>query len=211
MRGVNQCLSFRVYIREIIRKQKGIFKLTQIIKDRKIKFALIGCGRISARHFEAVYGDETAGIAANADAEFVDICDTDQNALKEACEKYNIRGHSDYREMLSKTDADVVATQGAIIELLVPPDKKGGKGSPKMQQMMQQMMAQATQARKAGGNNGKFDSGFVGDVAQGTAVKDTTGNRRVEKAGGVGNAGEWPEEFRDQLQAFFQQVEGGAK
>lgn len=110
-----------------------------------------------------------------------------------------------------KTGAEVVATQGAIIELLVPPDKKGGKGSPKMQQMMKQMMAQATQARKAGGNNGKFDSGFVGDVAQGTAVKDTTGNRRVDKAGGVGNAGEWPEEFRDQLQAFFQQVEGGAK
>ena len=110
-----------------------------------------------------------------------------------------------------KTDADVVATQGAIIELLVPPDKKGGKGSPKMQQMMQQMMAQATQARKAGGNNGKFDSGFIGDVAQGTAVKDTTGNRRVEKKGGVGHAGEWPEEFRDQLQAFFQQIEGGAK
>lgn len=83
--------------------------MTQIIKDRKIKFALIGCGRISARHFEAVYGDESAGIAANADAEFVDICDIDQSALEAACKKFNIRGHLDYREMLSKTDADVVA------------------------------------------------------------------------------------------------------
>ena len=30
-----------------------------------------------------------------------------------------------------KTDADVVATEGAIIELLVPPDKKGGNANSK--------------------------------------------------------------------------------
>lgn len=83
--------------------------MSQIIKDRKIKFALIGCGRISARHFEAVYGDAAAGIPANADAEFVDICDIDQGALETACNKFNILGYRDYREMLSKTDADVVA------------------------------------------------------------------------------------------------------
>ncbi|EKD55859.1 MAG: hypothetical protein ACD_59C00017G0003, partial [uncultured bacterium] len=47
--------------------------MTQIIRDRKIKFALIGCGRISARHFEAVYGDEAGNIPPNADAEFVDV------------------------------------------------------------------------------------------------------------------------------------------
>ncbi len=110
-----------------------------------------------------------------------------------------------------KTDADVTGTQGTIIELLVPPDKKDGKGSPKMQQMMQQMMAQATQSKKAGGNNGKYDSSFIGDTAKGAVAKDTTGTRRVEKAGGATNAGEWPEEFRDQLQAYFQQLEAGAK
>ncbi len=106
-----------------------------------------------------------------------------------------------------KTDAEVLATQGAIIELLVPPDKKGGKGNPKMQQMMQQMMAQATQSKSGGGNSGRFDNSFIGDVAQGAAVTDTTGARRVEKAGGAASAGEWPEEFRDQLQAYFQQLE----
>jgi hypothetical protein len=106
-----------------------------------------------------------------------------------------------------KTDADVLSTQGAIIELLVPPDKKGGKGSPKMQQMMQQMMAQATQSKKAGGNSGKYDNSYIGDTARGAVAKDTTGTRRVEKAGGAAHAGEWPEEFRDQLQAYFQQLE----
>jgi hypothetical protein len=109
-----------------------------------------------------------------------------------------------------QTDTEVVSVESAIIELLVPPDKKGGKSSPQ-QKMMQQMMAQVTQARKSGGNNGKSSSSFVGDAASGAAAKDTNGARRVEKTGGAGNAGEWPEEFRDQLQAFFQQLEGGSK
>jgi hypothetical protein len=109
-----------------------------------------------------------------------------------------------------KTDADVVSTQGAIIELLVPPDKKGGKGASKAQQMMQKMMAQATQARKAGGNNSKSSSSFAGEEASGAVAKDTTGARRVEKTGGA-SATEWPEEFRDQLQAYFQQLDGGGK
>jgi hypothetical protein len=110
-----------------------------------------------------------------------------------------------------QTDTEVVSTQGAIIEVLVPPDKKGGKS--KAQQMMRQMMAQATQARKAGGNNSKSSSSFAGDTTSGVVAKDTNGTRRVEKTGGAANAGEWPEEFRDQLQAYFQQLEnnGGAK
>jgi len=108
-----------------------------------------------------------------------------------------------------KTDSEVVSTQGTIIELLVPPDKKGGKNS-KAQQMMQKMMAQATQARKAGGNNSKSSSSFGGDDTSGAVAKDTTGARRVEKTGGA-NSGEWPEEFRDQLQAYFQQIDSGGK
>ena len=110
-----------------------------------------------------------------------------------------------------KTDADVVATEGAIIELLVPPDKKGGNANSKAQQMMRQMMATATKARSAGGNNAKSPSSFAGDTANGAVAKDTTGARHVEKAGGASNAGEWPEEFRDQLQSYFQQLESGAK
>jgi hypothetical protein len=73
------------------------------------------------------------------------------------------------------------------------------------------MMAQATKGKKAGGNNNEFDNSFIGDTANGAVAKDTTGTRRVEKAGGATNAGEWPEEFRDQLQAYFQQLEAGKK
>jgi histone H3/H4 len=149
-------------------------------------------------------GDPLAGIGAPRESKFAKF----QPVIEKVLE---LTGEVAVDLRRPKTDADVVATQGAIIELLVPPDKKGGKGSPKMQQMMRQMMAQATQSKKAGGNNSKYDSGFVGDVAQGSALKDTVGVRRVEKAGGAAAAGEWPEEFRDQLQAYFQQLESGAK
>ena len=83
--------------------------MSRIIKDRKIRFALIGCGRISARHFEAVFGDEKSGIAPNADAEFVDVCDIDEKALDNTCRKYKLNGYCDYREMIAKTTADVIA------------------------------------------------------------------------------------------------------
>jgi hypothetical protein len=108
-----------------------------------------------------------------------------------------------------QTDNEVVSTQSAIIELLVPPDKKGGKGS-KAQQMMQKMMAQMTKSQKAGGNNSKSSSSFAGNESVGAVTKDATDSRRVEKTGGA-NSSEWPEEFRDQLQAYFQQLESGSK
>jgi hypothetical protein len=105
-----------------------------------------------------------------------------------------------------QTDGEVVGLQSSIIELLVPPEKKGGKPSAQ-QKMMQQMMQQVTQAKKAGGNNGKSSSSFSGDAANGAVVKTGNDARRVDKTGGASNAGEWPEEFRDQLQAYFQQLE----
>lgn len=108
-----------------------------------------------------------------------------------------------------KTDAEVVTIEAATIELLVPPDKKGGKSQSPMQQMMQKMMAQVTQAKKGGGNNAKSSSAFAGAGTSGAAVQGKSTGRAVEKAGGASNAGEWPEEFRDQLQAYFQQLESG--
>lgn len=110
-----------------------------------------------------------------------------------------------------RTDAEVQATQGTIIELLVPPDKKGGKGNSKMQAMMRQMMATATKARSATGNNAKGDSPFAGANAEGATGKDRPTARTVEKAGGANSAGEWPEEFRDQLQAYVQEMEAAER
>ena len=45
--------------------------------SRKIRFALVGCGRISANHFDA--------LEKHADqAELVDVCDIDPEALQKA-------------------------------------------------------------------------------------------------------------------------------
>ena len=111
------------------------------------------------------------------------------------------------------TGADTTSTQGIIIEMLVPPDKKGGSDSQsqspmaQMQQQMQKMMQQMTKSRTAGGNNSKAPSTMEGTAADGSTVKDKSNTRTVEKSGGAANAGEWPEEFREALQAYFQAIE----
>ena len=111
-----------------------------------------------------------------------------------------------------KTDQETSAIEGIIIEMLVPPDKKGGKESQspqmaKMKQTMQKMMQQLTKSRSAGRNNAKMASSMEGQAAEGVTVKDKANARTVEKSGGAANAGEWPEEFREALQAYFQALE----
>jgi len=71
------------------------------ITDRKIRFALVGCGRIAQNHFGSLekYADR---------AELVDVCDTVPAALEAAVGKTGARGHSDFAELLAKSDADVV-------------------------------------------------------------------------------------------------------
>ena len=73
----------------------------KIPSDRKIRFALAGCGRISANHFLAL--EQHA-----AEAELVDVCDTDPESLKRAVERTGAQGHASLTEMLEKTQADVV-------------------------------------------------------------------------------------------------------
>src|SRR5919198_6614754 len=51
-----------------------MFITKPFVRDRKIRFALVGCGRISANHFEA--------LERHADrAELVGVCDIDPQAL----------------------------------------------------------------------------------------------------------------------------------
>ena len=111
------------------------------------------------------------------------------------------------------TSEDVVGTEGMIIELLVPPDKKGGQSASmsKMQPMMQKMMAQAKRAAKPGGSASPNPSGLAGNAAEGAAGRGKQDARNLQKAGGGMDAGDWPEEFRDQLQAYLQQLEAGGK
>lgn len=72
-----------------------------VVTDRKIRFALVGCGRIAQNHF--------AALQKHADrAELVDVCDVDATALAAAVAKTGAKGHLSLAGMLSTTMADVV-------------------------------------------------------------------------------------------------------
>jgi UDP-N-acetyl-2-amino-2-deoxyglucuronate dehydrogenase len=70
--------------------------------ERKIRIAIIGCGRIARKHFESVR--QHAG-----QIELAGVCDTDPEVLAAAVEETGAPGFSDLREVLNETDADLVA------------------------------------------------------------------------------------------------------
>jgi len=73
----------------------------KVPENRKIRFALVGCGRISANHFGA--------LEKHADqAELVDVCDIDPEALQKAVDRTGARGHASLTDMLKETTADIV-------------------------------------------------------------------------------------------------------
>tara|TARA_Y100001970_G_scaffold242094_1_gene306207 strand:- start:3963 stop:5027 length:1065 start_codon:yes stop_codon:yes gene_type:complete len=71
------------------------------ITGRKIRFAVVGCGRISARHFEAID-------ANSDDAELVAVCDVDKNKLETICEQLKVKGFDNLNDMLGQTQCDCV-------------------------------------------------------------------------------------------------------
>lgn len=73
----------------------------QNITDRKIRVAVVGCGRIAANHFDAIKKH-------SADLDLVDVCDIDGNALQRAVERTGAKGHRRLSDMLATTNADVV-------------------------------------------------------------------------------------------------------
>ena len=81
------------------------------ITDRKLRFALAGCGRIAANHVES--------IGRHADrAELVAVCDPDPAALAAATTKTGARGFARYEQMLAEADADcVVLAKGRLVNL----------------------------------------------------------------------------------------------
>ncbi len=71
------------------------------ILGRKVRFALVGCGRIAANHFGA--------LEKHADrAELVAVCDIDPAALEAAAKRTGARPYSSLDEMLDDTNADIV-------------------------------------------------------------------------------------------------------
>ncbi len=71
------------------------------ITGRKIRMALVGCGRISVNHIGAMekHADQM---------ELVDVCDIDPSALQAAVSRTGAKGHSKLSDMLKSTTADIV-------------------------------------------------------------------------------------------------------
>lgn len=73
----------------------------ETIVGRKIRMALVGCGRIAENHFGAIEKH------AN-NLELVDVCDSDAAALQKAVGRTGARGYTRLDDMLKATTADVV-------------------------------------------------------------------------------------------------------
>lgn len=71
------------------------------ITDRKVRFALVGCGRISKNHIDSI-----AQHAAHA--ELVDVCDINPEALAAAVKSTGANGHASIGQLLEKTNADCI-------------------------------------------------------------------------------------------------------
>ncbi|MFL5495535.1 MAG: Gfo/Idh/MocA family protein [Gemmatimonadales bacterium] len=78
-----------------------MFITKPFVTDRKIRFALVGCGRISANHFDALERHAER-------AELVGVCDIDPTALCRAEERTGAPGFRSLDALLAGTDADVV-------------------------------------------------------------------------------------------------------
>jgi UDP-N-acetyl-2-amino-2-deoxyglucuronate dehydrogenase len=75
------------------------------LRGRPIRFALVGCGRISASHIEAMHQINTQHAGQ---AEWVAVCDVRPEALAAAVRKTGATGYATLDELLTKSDADVV-------------------------------------------------------------------------------------------------------
>ncbi|WP_425806318.1 Gfo/Idh/MocA family protein [Desulfitobacterium sp. Sab5] len=68
--------------------------------DKKVRFAIIGCGRIAPKHAES--------IVALPEAELVAVCDIIPEKAQAFADKYGAKPYTSYEEMLAKEDIEVV-------------------------------------------------------------------------------------------------------
>jgi UDP-N-acetyl-2-amino-2-deoxyglucuronate dehydrogenase len=71
------------------------------ITDRKIRVAVVGCGRISKNHFMSVCAHES-------DLDLVGVCDTNPGRLDAAASAYGAPGYGTLTELLAEAEPDVV-------------------------------------------------------------------------------------------------------
>ena len=79
------------------------------VVNRRIRFALVGCGRIAANHFKAIGQHEDR-------CELAGVCDINPAALEAAAASTGARPYRSLAEMLSKCEADafIVATPSGL-------------------------------------------------------------------------------------------------
>ena len=73
----------------------------EAILNRKIRFALVGCGRIAKNHFDSIKQHEDQ-------AELVGVCDIDANALKAAVAYTGAKPYANLDTLLADTNADII-------------------------------------------------------------------------------------------------------
>jgi len=73
-----------------------------VIRDRKIRIAVVGCGRISANHFGSIETHQQH-------LELAAVCDVDAMVMQAHADKYKVPGYLDLEEMLTQERLDLVA------------------------------------------------------------------------------------------------------
>jgi len=76
--------------------------VSNTIKERPINIALLGCGRISSKHLEAIEQHKK-------DLNLVAVCDVVKERAKEKGDQYNVPFYTSYEKMLKRGDIDVVS------------------------------------------------------------------------------------------------------
>ncbi|PKM86544.1 MAG: oxidoreductase [Firmicutes bacterium HGW-Firmicutes-12] len=67
----------------------------------KVKFGIVGCGRIVSKHLESITEIDSAQLIA--------VCDVDENKAKTIGEKYGVPYYTSYDDMISENEIDVVS------------------------------------------------------------------------------------------------------
>lgn len=80
---------------------QGEGAMSEYEADREFRIVVVGCGRISERHFEA--------IGATPGLRVVAACDEIPERADAAAERYGVRAFTSYKEMLAETEADAAA------------------------------------------------------------------------------------------------------
>ncbi len=78
------------------------YRAPKIIKNRKIKFAIVGCGRISSRHLEALdINSENADLVA--------VCDSDESRIIKSTALGTVESFTTLSQLLRESEADCIA------------------------------------------------------------------------------------------------------